>query len=668
MNAILRHITLFLLLLALTACDGDSITPPSPSVTEGTPITVVTKAFFPDMAKGSAPSRALGEAPTMTELLNELNVNLFVFDPSGVMLQFIGPEDISVLRIDEATHTVHFKVSNIYSSSQPRRLHFVITSAPDLHTVPGGEYITAMAGETTTMPALIVGDNTDAYWGILEVPGITDNMSVHVKLIRNFVKLTVKSTAEPSQFKILGYTVVNRPSAGTVAPYIYRDHLFASFLDPDNVLLDYEEIISQGYHGVNPAGTDRNMTHTEPEEVQASLDESVRRLAAGEADTPYYFYERTQSGMTSAGSDVRVTYTIVYGEYRGKRSYYKIDIGYDKDGNFAFYDLLRNFQYEINITEVGGDGAPTLIDAMLGAANNNLSASVVTRDLFAIGYEGERIEVSATRVVFTEKTTDYKFRFRYTTPKGEVFDATKLRIFDLGNPGTEFDVSGVTATNSKTISLPGDVIENARLTLGADNWYNFEITTKNIPSDSRRYEQNIRFYYRGGTAGLGRSVTFMLRRPWEFTNISATTPGSAVKSPLSISFNVPSGLSSALFPLILIFESDKQNIYAKNGSALTVATGRSDFRGATTDTVIKYEWRLEWADYCDEAGNEGGTYTAEFMMNTTAADDRTCNTDGIDAANNGTRSTNNGTESFCVRIANKGQKYLEPIYVNVSRN
>lgn len=668
MNAILRHITLFLLLFALTACDDNSIAPPTPSVPEGTPITVVTKAFFPDMAKGVVPSRALGEAPAVAELMNELHVNLFIFDPSGVMLQFIGPEDISVLSIDEASHTVYFKVSNIYSSSQPRRLHFVITSAPDLHTVPGGEYITAMAGETTTMPALTVSDDTDAYWGILEVPSITDNMSVHIKLIRNFVKLTVKSTADQSQFKILGYTVVNRPSVGTIAPYIYRDHLFASFLDPDNVLLDYEEIISQGYLGVNPAGTDQYMTYTEPEEVQASLDESMRRLAAGEADTPYYFYERTQSGMTSAGSDVRVTYTIVYGEYRGKRSYYKIDIGYDKDGNFAFYDLLRNFQYEINITEVGGDGAPTLLDAMNGAAHNNLSASVVTRDLFAIGYEGERIEVSATRVVFTEKTTDYSFRFRYTTPTGEAFDATKLRIFDLDNPETEFDVSGVTATNSKTISLPGDVIESAKISLGEDNWYTLDVTTKNIPSDSRRYEQNIRFYYHGGTAGLGRSVTFMLRRPWEFTNISAATPGTAVKSPLSISFNIPSGLSSALFPLILTFESDKQNIYAKNGSALTVATGRSDYRGGTTDTVIKYEWRLEWSDYCDDAGNEGGTYTAEFLTNTTANDDRNYNTGGIDAAANGTRSVNNGLTSFCVRIANKGQKYLEPIYVNVSRN
>ena len=58
----------------------------------------------------------------------------------------------------------------------------------------------------------------------------------------------------------------------------------------------------------------------------------------------------------------------------------------------------------------------TLLDAMNGAAHNNLSTSVVTRDLFSIGYQGEKIEVSSTRVIFTEKTSGYSFRFRYTTP------------------------------------------------------------------------------------------------------------------------------------------------------------------------------------------------------------------------------------------------------------
>lgn len=33
----------------------------------------------------------------------------------------------------------------------------------------------------------------------------------------------------------------------------------------------------------------------------------------------------------------------------------------------------------------------------------------------------------------------------------------------------------------------------------------------------------------------------------------------------------------------------------------------------------------------------------------------------------GQRTANNGSAGFCLRIANKGRKYIQPIYVNVSR-
>lgn len=664
---ITAYIISLILLLAAASCGSDIPPAPTPEVPEGTPVTITAGASFPELQQCAPLSRSMGDEPTDEELLNSLYVNLFVFDVSGVMLQFIGPEDISIISIDAKKRMVNFKVSNIYSSAQPRRLHFVVTSAPDLHAVSGGEYISAMASENTTMPALIVGDDTDAYWGIKELDSITANMDLHVKLIRNFVKLTVKSSASPSVFRLLGYTIVNRPNMGTITPYIYRDHLFASFLNPDDVLLNYEEITAQGYFGVNPAGSENNMTYTGEAEVAEALAESERRLAAGETETPCYIYERTQSSITSAGSDVRVTYAIITGEYKGKRSYYKIDIGHDKDGKFSYYDLIRNFQYTINISEVGGEGAPTLLDAMNGAAANNLSTSVVTRDLFSIGYKGEKIEVSSTRVIFTEKAVDYMFRFRYTTPTDMTFDPSKLKIYDVRDESKEYSMAGVSHGKDTSIDLSGEALEKTVLTQDEDGWYVLKVTSKDIPTDSRRYEQSLLVYYNGGVAGLGRTVTFMLRRPWEFSGVSATVPESAMGSTCTLTFTLPSGLSSAQFPLILTFESDKQNIYALNGSNLTVSTGRSGFEGATTDEVIQYEWRLEWGDYSPSEGMEGGTFTAGFKMNTTAEDDLDYNTEGIDNAGAGSRENNNNTYGFCIKIANKGQKYLEPHYVNIVR-
>lgn len=668
MMKILYSIIIFMMSALVVSCDSGVIADSPESMRpDGTPVEIVTGASFPEIEFGVS-GRAMGDEPTVDELLNVLKVNLFVFDPAGVMLQFIGPEDISVVNIDRESKRVYFKVSNIYSSSRPRRLHFVITSADDLRDISGGEYISAMASETTTMPALVVSGSTDAYWGIKELDSISENMELTVKLVRNFVKLTAKSSADENVFKLLGYTVVNRPGRGTVTPYIYRDHLFASFLNSDNDLVSYDEIIAQGYYGVNPSGSDEDMTHTAESEVSLALLESESRLAAGEQDTPCYIYERSQSGLASAGSDVKVTYMIVVGEYKGKRCYYKIDIGHDKDGKFGFYDLLRNFQYTVEITEVGGEGSPTLLDAMNGAAHNNLSTSVVTRDLFSIGYDGEKIEVSSTRVIFTERTEGYSLRFRYTTPAGVTFDPSKLKIYDVADEAEEYSVAGVTQNQGKTIDLTGDVIESARISAEDDGWYELVVSTKSVPADSRRLEQNIRIYYSGGTAGLGRTVTFMLRKPWEFSDVSSTVPSGTIGSEFSIDVSIPSGLSQTQFPLIITFESDKQNIYAVNGTHLSVATGKSGFAGGTTDDIIYYEWRIEWADYIASGGSGGISLNARFRMNTTSAEDRLYNTLAIDNADITGRNPDNGNSGFCVRIANKGQKYIQPYYVNITRN
>jgi len=667
----LAYITSLLLLL-LCSC-SDDIHPDAlhSDVPDGTPIEIVAATKFPEMNFGPN-SRAMGDQPTADELLNSLKVNIMVFDAAGVMLQFIPPSDISIERIAQATNTVYFRVRNIYSSSQPRRLHFVVTSAPDIREIEGGEFISVMANETTVMPALMSEGNTDVYWGLSEQPQITDDMTLEMKVIRNFVKMSVESSEDTNKFKLLGYTVVNRPSKGTIAPYIYKDHMFASFLSPDNTTLkSYDEIVAQGYHGVNPAGAEASMTHTTLIEAQASLAESEQLISANKK-SPYYFYERSQSETASAGGTA-MTYLIVKGSYNGKTYYYKIDIGHNKSGKFEFYDLLRNFHYTINITEVGGPGAETLEAAMAGVAHNNISASVVTRDLFAISYHNELIVVSDTRVIFTEQTANYKLRFRYTVPEDAEyqFAPAQLKVYDLNDETKEYDMSGLEDGRTKDVDLSGEVVASATLSKDTDGWYALYITTKNIPPDARRWEQNLRVYYSGGTVNLGRTVTLMLRQPWHLTDVTNTQPTANAETDeanyFAVNFSLPSGLVSSQFPLTLTFESDKQNIYAKKGTDLHVAVGNSGFKGATTDNIILYEWNMPWSQYRHADSTEGGQYTAYFLTNTTSKEDENYPTTGIDGASNGNRTTNNGTTTFCIRIANKGQKYIEPYYVNVTR-
>lgn len=658
---------LSLMLLGLLSSCSDSISPDVPTVPDGKTVDIIAGAEFPEMS--FAGSRAMGDQLTVDELRNSLNINLLVFDASGVMLQFIPPEDISVAEVDAASQKVYFRVRGIYSSTLPRRLHFIVTSAPSLLDISGGEYITAMANETTVMPALMSEGDIDSYWGVTELPAITENSSVNIKLLRNFVKISVVSYEDTNTFKLLGYTVVNRPSRGMIAPYIHSEYRFADFMAADGSLLSYDDVIAQGYNGVNPAGSDATMTHTSQADVEASLAESESRMARGE-DSPYYIYERSQSELSAVGSGVMVTYVIVKGEYNGKTAYYKLDLGHNVSGDFMFYDLLRNFNYQLVLESVEGPGAPTLHEAMAGAANNNVSASIVTRDLFSISYNNEKIEVSTTRVIFTEETISYKIQFRYTVPDGlgYSFKESDLLVYDMGKDNaTHFDVTGLDY-GSKSVDLTGEVIRSASLSKGNNGWYTLTITTNNIPADASRKEQTLRVYYRGGTVNLGRTITVMLRQPWHLTNVVTTAPKSTRKSEFSTTFTVPPGLVSSQFPLTLTFESDKQNIYAKQGTDLYVATGKSGFDNATTDNVIRYEWRLEWSDYDSENGKE---YTVTFLTNTTSAEDKDYDTAEIDASSNKGANTgreaNNEKEKFCIRIANKGMKCIEPYYVNISR-
>lgn len=657
------------LLILLCSCSKDLEDALGTKVPDGTPIEIMAAAEFPELNIG-ADSRAFVDQPTADELRNRLKVNILVFDAAGVMLQYIQPKDIAITDIDVANQTVHFKVSNIYSSTQKRRLHFVVTSA-NLLTLEGGTYISSMANEKTVMPALMSSGDTDVYWGLNEVEKIEAGMAaLQVKAIRNFVKVTVNvNLTNPSatnSFTLQGYTVVNRPSKGTVAPYIHDKQTFASFFKTTGTTTtkqSYDDILAQGYIGVNPAGADANMTYTTADEVAEELKNT----------NPCYLYERSQS-KTATVNGATVTYVIVKGVHNGQPYYYKIDLGHNVDGDFQFYDLLRNFEYAITITECGGPGAATLEEAMKGVAHNNLAASTVTRDLFSINYKGDKIEVNSTRIIFTEQTTDHEFKFRYTVGTGntEGFVASKLQIYDMSNAQKHYNMEDISTWDSSNY-LTGEVAKSTRITDDGSGWYTLHITTHDLPTGGRSRRQTLRVYYSGGETNLSRTIELILCDPWKLENVTTpAVPTTVSGSTCNITFTLPDGLSNTQFPLVLTFESDKQNIYALTGSPMTFAVGKSGFKGATTDNVILYEWSISYTDY--NAKNEvtgeytKRTLTAKFLMNTAATEDQTYPTTGIDNQTNGTREDNNNSSNFCIRIANKGMKCIEPHYVNITRN
>lgn len=684
MNKFIYFITFALATLLTSCCDdlpavnnGSDTTVP-----DGTPIEISSAIEIPEMNFGSGHnSRILQENINSEYLKNTLKIHLFVFDKSGAMRQFIEPKDIEIDTMQ--TNVAYFRVKNIYASTEPRIFHFVILpNITDLRTLKGGEYIDMMANEQVVMPALQVGNQTDAYWGREEVDTISTNKTVELKAVRNFAKVNVSTKIDPNDdkygnFIITAYAIVNKPAHSLIAPYITKNHLFAKFYD-DEGLNTYEEVQAQGFNGINPSDANDALFCNTAEEVKNEIETSRGKIEGNKdveypatlGNSAYYIYEHQQSGLAQAASSAKVTYLIIQAQRNGNPYYYKVDIGHEDKGKFYYYDIIRNFQYTVQIDAVTGNGATSIEEAMQGAAVNNLTASIVTRDLFSIGYDKDKIEVSNTRAFITSPNATHTFQFRYTID-GSTVDPSLFKIYDLNNESddTKHYNMGANADGSDLKYLhSAEVIQNASIKPIDGGWYELTYTTGALPtSGSERYEQTLKVLYEGGSY-LSRTFTIMLRQPWEFrvtTTDTVTVTGTGYNENISIPFTMPEGLSKTQFPIVVTFESDKQNIYAVPGEDLTVNYVKSGFDGATTDNVISYERRIEYEEYADNK-----SYTVNFKTNTQANDDKAYNTSGIDDKNIVGRTNNNSTSGFCIRMGDRnpdGMKYFKPYYINYTR-
>ena len=689
-KALTYILTAVMAVLILAGCaQDDFVTPGGQSVPDGTPIDLDVTAEFPEMSRPL--TRSMSEQP----VLDDLKIHVLVFDEKGFMVQYVGPADIEVGPINTTDKKVRFKVNKLLSSGASRTIHFVVTPEEDLTKIQGGEFLAAMANETVVMPSLVVKSDNDAYWGMrVFSSGIGPGTSMELKMIRNFARATVvlsDKLKNSGTFTLESFSIVNRPDLGTIAPYVYEQHRFANFLQADQIELStYAQVKADGYNGTTPAGIGDHLENTTVESVTAELDKMAPVVAAHNANASaaipaIYFYERPQSQEAGSGID-NLTYMIVKGKYNGQTTYYHMDFGAIENGRFLYYDLIRNFQYQLVIDNIEGLGSSSVEEAMASVPHNNISASVVTKDLFSIGYNNELVEVNATYMIVTRQTNDIELKFRYVPGDGNRLEPQNLMIYDAKKPDVTVPAStaSLTSKNARMAALAplcGDAVRQMDITAGTDGWYTLTINTQDIPKDGFK-EQTFGIFYKGtGSLGLQRQITLRLRKPWDFANIKTdsvaldklpdfTVPevsgilGKAVNDKVNLYFTLPSGMAKSMFPLTLTFESDKHNIYARPEGSLTVDWGKSLFKGGTTDNVIRYQMRIEWEEYDSQFGK---AFVAPFAFNTTSRVDETTDTSGIDAANLPGRQENNGSYRFCIRIGNDSQGYLNPTYVSLVR-
>ncbi len=578
-----------ILVVVGSSCTQDIIDIDTPNNTnayiDGNSVVLTLGIQAPDMP--DAGSRAFTDTPDY----NDLNLYIVEFVDNDSPLRNTLT---TVYRPDEETlegNIINYKVT-LNKSNEGRVLHLI--------AVPKSVELNIEYGlEASVIPNLVLTDQTPAYWRRLAFPDgyvvpategsnetLTPEMSNlnSVALVRNYSRITMTSTVPAADFQFKGFAIVNNPTQGTVAPWNAAANSFPEFLNSDQTPKAYTDLSS--YKGILPNNT--SFSNQEAGPVVNDGDVSAK-----------YLYERPFNS-------IRHTFIIVRGRYKTDTydTYYKLDLGKnDADAVFRYYNLLRNFSYNITLTGVGTRGYRTALQAAQGVVYNNFSFDISLEDMLNMSDGKNIVYVNFTTAVLTdpnEQVLEFKYRYRgLSASSGPTYNNGNVKFVDL-NEG-------------------GPVIKNVSYgnTDDADGWRTVTLTCYGATTETKTQSFMI-----VNPDGLGRTINLILHEKWDFMNlcvypgegqnyntaypaylgsIETDYPGWAsceAQEPLIVFFDLPDDLPEAMFPLDFVLESDVQNIENNPIGNLVVTSGTSSFPDVI-GARIKYIKSVTWTQYND---------------------------------------------------------------------
>lgn len=597
-----KYISMVAALVLAAGCSDERLDGPNGPVDEGDMLTLNLSVNIGEM--GTASTRAFGNTPDY----EGLHLYVAEFDDKG------GPLDGNVLTnvydAEEETLNsdgdIHFKLT-VTKSDQPKVLHLIAVPNDLKLDIPYGL-------EGQVIPSLTVEGGKDAYWARVPLPKgygseqkdgdllkwQTDpNLQgylTHVPMLRNFAKVSMTDKDVPTDdgFTLTGFVVLNRASAGTIAPWDSQNQSFPAFSD-GSTPKGYSEMTYSGYCPVNP-GVDGSI-------IDKSAD------AADFTTDAKYLYERPVSSLDN-------TVVIFCGTKNGVQGtrYYKLDIGKtDSNMIFEYYNILRNFDYQINLTGVKGNGYATIDEAMRGVVQNNFSFDINTAQMLNISNGKEMLWVNQTTFVVNDpNNTEFTFKYRFlpNVANQTAYNNGQLRFSQNG---------GNLTTNIQS----DDIIKSVSEITAAEDGYS-SITVKTIAPSSDNIAKQTSFIIIDPTSGLARTINVIVRKPWVYEGIEEwagtyntreqfynteyarkdewkDAVGAEQGSAFTILFNLQPNIPQAMFPLEFVAESRGQNFENNKIGTLFVRSGKSLFNTGTEDkTAIQYVKTITYADYMSE--------------------------------------------------------------------
>ena len=617
----MKRIGYWLLLLCLVmACVPELPVQPEPaleSYPEGAKVTVQ----FSVSNTGSMPAatKALGEKPELDSLF------LAVFGSSGYLKEYVKAEIIHKPDYSPMDTVMTFKAT-LTLSDKERSIHFIGNGPSTLDF--GYDY--------EILPQLLSAEGGQAFWqmkkdvliqGVKQPDGsylptdATNAQFQDIPLIRNFAKIVLLNDTA-SNFTPDYFAVFSVPSKGSVVPFSggkfvenYQEYSFPGLTD------------TLGYVGNLPDSTD----------IIGIPDEWETRKAS--ADAAVYLYER------SLPSDqFPPTYVIVHGIYNNPKDpdsaahnnkpyFYKIDLM--QDG--AYYPIVRNFKYQINIRKILSIGHTSAQAAAASAGSADVSADITTSHLNDISDGEARLVVQP----WMSRT----FNKRQVNN-----NVLHVKFFDdvmSGEPNMNFNA---VSCEIRPILGGENIIESVSIghpvqaTGTEKGWRTVTFTTKEpgapgTPSQTQaiRISGTYKTDY-GESRTLYRDVLITLQ-PLQQFQLSVESPddeGQGVPrdtaKTVRLYVNIPTNLVESMFPLNFTIEPEDMSLtpdnhVSNNNLPVSAATSISDHAGYSGKRAFQFQRSLTYDEYLalpqslDPDGEPIRTLTCHFK--TTRKDNAT---------------------------------------------
>lgn len=428
--------------------------------------------------------------------LVEIKFDLDILKEEFADTRAASPYELHVLIFDGKGQGIDHQVLDLKNTNWVRLprmndsaiIHFVWVESGFQHDIDkafsADEFIGMHEGEAINA----ISSQRELYWARVEVPSLLQNSNLgRVELLKNKARISVKNgTTKSNLFEILGFTVHNVPSYGTLAPFNSETSKFE------------KGVITEAYPRV--------MIPFAPMDASENLLVPENQVQFTLKDQSMDIFERGKSSLDDE------LFLIVKAKYKNKQYYYKLGF-YDSE-RLVRIALERNHHYVINIMKVEQAGYTSLQEAIRNAPAENAGLSILLQEYTQISDGKSSLTVSSTALSFHQPNEELELSYSYIEknrysalePQIELIQHDGFEVikpssfsytynFDRSKREHSGKITGVTLDNlpSKYANTGiirvriGDLVRDVRLDLGPKKELNAQLISLGSRVDDKVY-------------------------------------------------------------------------------------------------------------------------------------------------------------------------------------